>query len=46
MTSEQIELFDPKYIEKIDKIKYQNTKLKVFQQLLSQAINKFKKVFN
>lgn len=39
-----IDLFDKKYIEKINKIKMPNTKVKILQQLLNQAIEEFKKV--
>jgi type I restriction enzyme R subunit len=39
-----IDLFDAKYIEKINKIHLPNTKIKVLQQLLTQAIEEFKKV--
>ena len=42
--SKTIDLFDKKYIDKIDKIQFPNTKIKVLQQLLSQAIGEFKKV--
>lgn len=42
--SKTIDLFDKKYIDKIDKIKFPNTKVKVLQQLLSQAITEFKQV--
>ena len=42
--SKTIDLFDKKYIDKIDKIQFPNTKVKVLQQLLSQAINEFKQV--
>lgn len=44
INSNIIDLFDDEYIKKIDEIKYPNTKLKTLQQLLSQAINEFKKV--
>ena len=39
-----IDLFDAKYIEKINKIELPNTKVKILQQLLNQAIEEFKKV--
>ena len=39
-----IDLFDKKYIDKISKIQLPNTKIKVLQQLLNQAITEFKKV--
>lgn len=42
--SKTIDLFDKKYIDKIDKIQFPNTKIKVLQQLLSQAIGEFKQV--
>ncbi len=40
----QIDIFDEDYINKIDKIKLPNTKIKLLQQLLSRAIEDFKKV--
>ena len=43
-SSKTIDLFDKKYIDKIDKIQFPNTKVKVLQQLLTQAINEFKQV--
>jgi type I restriction enzyme R subunit len=39
-----IDLFDAKYIEKIDQIELPNTKVKILKQLLNQAIEEFKKV--
>lgn len=39
-----IDLFDKKYLEKIEKIQLPNTKVRILQQLLSQAIEEFKKV--
>ena len=42
--ADAIDLFDAKYIEKINKIKLPNTKVKILQQLLNQAIEEFKKV--
>lgn len=39
-----VDLFDKRYIEKINKIELPNTKIKLLQQLLSQAISEFKKV--
>ena len=39
-----IDLFDPKYIEKINKIKLPNTRVKILQKLLCHAIEEFKKV--
>lgn len=44
LNTSAIDLFDKKYIEKINKIKMPNTKVKLLQQLLSQAIEEFKKV--
>lgn len=44
MNMKEIDLFDKKYLEKIDKIELPNTKVKVLQQLLEQEIDKFKKV--
>lgn len=40
----EIDLFDEDYLEKINKIKLPNTKIKLLQQLLSKAIDEFKKV--
>ncbi len=40
----EFDIFDPDYIAKIDKIKLPNTKIKLLQQLLSRAIEDFKKV--
>ena len=42
--SNLLDLFSDEYLDKINKIKYPNTKLKVLQQLLNQAISEFKKV--
>jgi len=39
-----VDLFDEDYIQKINKIELPNTKIKILQQLLSQAIDEFKKV--
>lgn len=39
-----IDLFDKEYLEKINKISLPNTKVKILQQLLNQAIEEFKKV--
>ena len=39
-----VDLFDKKYLEKINKIERPNTKVKILEQLLKQAINEFKKV--
>jgi type I restriction enzyme R subunit len=38
-----IDIFDDSYLEKIDKIKLPNTKIKLLQRLLSQAIAEYKK---
>lgn len=40
----QIDIFDGDYLEKINKIKLPNTKIKLLQQLLSRALEDFKKV--
>ncbi|WP_294891861.1 MULTISPECIES: type I restriction endonuclease subunit R [unclassified Sulfuricurvum] len=40
----QIDIFDDEYLAKIEKIKLPNTKIKLLQQLLTKAINDFKKV--
>jgi len=40
----QIDIFDEDYINKINKIKLPNTKIKLLQQLLAKAIEDFKKV--
>lgn len=40
----QIDIFDEDYINKIDKIKLPNTKIKLLQQLLAKALDEFKKV--
>lgn len=39
-----VDLFDKKYIDKINKIELPNTKIKILQQLLNQAIEDFKHV--
>jgi type I restriction enzyme R subunit len=39
-----IDIFDEDYINKIDKIKLPNTKIKLLQQLLAKALEEFKKV--
>ncbi len=39
-----VDLFDDIYIERINNISLPNTRLKVLQQLLSQAINEFRKI--
>ncbi len=40
----EVDLFDPDYLAKIEKIKLPNTRIKLLQQLLTQAIAAFKKV--
>ncbi len=40
----EVDIFDPDYLAKIDKIKLPNTKIKLLQQLLAKAIAEFKKV--
>ncbi len=40
----QIDIFDEDYINKINKIKLPNTKIKLLQELLSKALKEFKKV--
>jgi type I restriction enzyme R subunit len=40
----EVDIFDPDYLLKIDKIKLPNTKIKLLQQLLAKAIAEFKKV--
>ncbi|HBN76081.1 MAG TPA: type I restriction endonuclease [Planctomycetaceae bacterium] len=40
----QVDIFDPDYLAKIEKIKLPNTKIKLLQQLLLKAIESFKKV--
>jgi type I restriction enzyme R subunit len=40
----QIDIFDEDYINKINKIKLPNTKIKLLQQLLAKALEDFKKV--
>jgi type I restriction enzyme R subunit len=42
-TDKSIDIFDDAYLEKIDKIKLPNTKIKLLQRLLSQAIAEYKK---
>ncbi len=42
-TDESIDIFDDSYLEKIAKIKLPNTKIKLLQRLLSQAITEYKK---
>ena len=43
-TTAEVDLFDEDYLAKIEKIKLPNTKIKLLQQLLSRAIDDFKKV--
>ncbi|MCP4750068.1 MAG: DUF3387 domain-containing protein, partial [Proteobacteria bacterium] len=40
----EVDIFDPDYLAKIEKIKLPNTKIKLLQQLLAKAISAFKKV--
>ena len=40
----EVDIFDPDYLSKIEKIKLPNTKIKLLQQLLAKAIEEFKKV--
>ena len=40
----KVNIFSDEYMAKIDKIKLPNTKIKLLQKLLSQAIDEFKKV--
>jgi type I restriction enzyme R subunit len=40
----QIDIFDEDYINKINKIKLPNTKIKLLQQLLARALEEFKQV--
>jgi type I restriction enzyme, R subunit len=42
-TDKSIDIFDDAYLEKINKIKLPNTKIKLLQRLLSQAISEYKK---
>lgn len=39
-----VDLFDKEYLVKVNAIKMPNTKIKVLQQLLAQAIDEFKKI--
>ena len=43
-SNSQINIYDPDYLAKIEKIKLPNTKIKLLQQLLAKAIDEFKKV--
>ena len=40
----EIDIFDDDYIEKINKIKLPNTKIKLLQKMLKRAIDEFKKI--
>jgi len=40
----EVDLFDPDYMAKIEKIKLPNTRIKLLQQLLARVIEEFKKV--
>ena len=40
----EVDIFDDDYLDKIDKIKLPNTKIKLLRQLLAKAIDEFKKV--
>jgi type I restriction enzyme R subunit len=40
----EVDIFDDDYLEKINKIKLPNTKIKLLQQLLAKAISDFRKV--
>lgn len=40
----KIDIFDKDYLNKIDKVKLPNTKIKLLQQLLAKALEDFKKV--
>jgi type I restriction enzyme R subunit len=40
----EVDIFDPDYMAKIEKIKLPNTRIKLLQQLLAKAIAEFKKV--
>ena len=40
----EVDIFGDDYLEKIEKIKLPNTKIKMLQQLLTKAISEFKKV--
>ena len=44
LNTKAVDLFDEDYIKKINAIKLPNIKIKVLQQLLSQAIEEFKKI--
>ena len=40
----EVDIFDPDYLAKIEKIKLPNTRIKLLQKLLAKAIEEFKKV--
>ncbi len=40
----EVDLFDPDYLARIEKIKLPNTRIKLLQQLLAKAIDDFKKI--
>jgi len=40
----EVDIFDPDYLAKIEKIKLPNTRIKLLQQLLAKAIEAFRKV--
>ena len=42
--SGEVDIFDDDYLEKLDKIKLPNTKVKLLQKLLARAIDDFKKI--
>ncbi|MCP4216913.1 MAG: type I restriction endonuclease subunit R [bacterium] len=42
--AEEVDIFSPDYLAKIDKIKLPHTKIKLLRQLLTRAIDEFKKV--
>lgn len=42
--AKQVDIFDPDYLAKIEKIKLPNTRIKLLQKLLTKAIDEFKQV--
>ncbi|GBU09133.1 type I site-specific deoxyribonuclease [Gammaproteobacteria bacterium] len=42
--AQALDIFDPEYLERINKIKLPNTKIQLLQKLLAKAISDFKKV--
>lgn len=44
LNAHAIDLFDPEYLKKLQEIELPNTKIKLLEQLLKQAIEEFKKV--